>query len=249
MGVLHWHGLASGKTGGSAPPNIVLYDYQPSRAGQCAVDYLEGYRGYLQVDGYAGYDQTQATLVGCFAHARRKFIEAQKVQAKGKTGKADWAINHIQKLYAIVSGLKGKPVEEKQLIRQQQARPLLDQFKDWLDKSALQLPPKTAMGKAVAYSLNQWPKLVRYIEHGRLIIDNNRAERAIKPFVIGRKNWLFSNTANGARASAIHYCLIETAKANGLTPYDYIKYLLEELPKNSHNIDHMLPWNVKPEKS
>jgi transposase len=227
------------------PPNIVLYDYQPSRAGQCAVDYLNGYRGYLQVDGYAGYEQTKAQLVGCFAHARRKFIEAQKVQPKGKTGKADWAINHIQKLYAIESRLKSKPVEEKPLIRQQQAGPVIDQLKDWLDKSALQLPPKTAIGKAIAYSLNQWPKLVRYIEHGALAIDNNRAERAIKPFVIGRKNWLFSNTANGARASAILYSLVETAKANGLMPFDYLKTLLEELPRQDGNIDHLLPWQMK----
>lgn len=227
------------------PPNIVLYDYQPSRAGQCAVDYLEGYRGYLQVDGYGGYEQTDAQLVGCFAHARRKFIEAQKVQPKGKTGKADWAINHIQKLYAIESGLKGKSAEEKYLIRQTQAQPLLDQFKVWLDESVLRLPPKSAMGKAIAYSLNQWPKLVRYIEHGALAIDNNRAERAIKPFVIGRKNWLFSNTANGARASAILYSLVETAKANGLMPYDYLKTLLEALPRQGGNIDQLLPWRIK----
>jgi transposase len=121
---------------------------------------------------------------------------------------------------------------------------LLNQFKAWLDKSALQVPPKSAVGKAIAYSLGQWSKLERYIEDGNLQIDNNRAERAIKPFVIGRKNWLFANTANGAQASAMLYSLIETAKANGLTPFVYLYYLLEELPKKPAHFDHLLPWNV-----
>jgi hypothetical protein len=120
----------------------------------------------------------------------------------------------------------------------------LDQFKAWLDKSALQVPPKSAVGKAIAYSLGQWSKLERYIEDGNLQIDNNRAERAIKPFVIGRKNWLFANTANGAQASAMLYSLVETAKANGLTPFDYLYHLLEELPKKPDHFDHLLPWNV-----
>jgi transposase len=226
------------------PPNIVLYDYQNSRAGHCAKDYLQDYQSYLQVDGYAGYEKTDATLVGCFAHARRKFIEAQKIQVKGKTGKADWAINHIQKLYRLEKEMKGQPAAEKKRIRQEDAKPLLDAFKTWLDKSTIQVPPKSAIGKAIGYSLRQWPKLIRYIEHGNLNIDNNRAERAIKPFVIGRKNWMFSNTANGAKASAVLYSLIETATANGLVPFDYIKYLLDELSKKPDDIDHLLPWNV-----
>jgi len=226
------------------PPNIVLYDYQNSRAGRCARDYLGEYHGYLQVDGYAGYQQTEATLVGCFAHARRKFIEVQRAQVKGKTGKADWAISHIRKLYRIESEIKDMTPVEKQAQRLAKAKPLLNQFKAWLDKSALQVPPQSAVGKAIAYSLGQWSKLERYIEDGNLQIDNNRAERAIKPFVIGRKNWLFSNTANGAQASAMLYSLIETAKANGLTPFDYLNHLLEELPRKSQDIEQLLPWNV-----
>jgi transposase len=193
------------------PPNIVLYDYQNSRAGRCARDYLDEYQGYLQVDGYTGYEQTEATLVGCFAHTRRKFIEVQRAQVKGKTGKADWAISHIRKLYRIETEIKDKDPAEKRAQRLVKAKPLLNQFKAWLDKSALQVPPKSAVGKAIAYSLGQWSKLERYIEDGNLQIDNNRAERAIKPFVIGRKNWLFANTAKGAQASAMLYSLIETA--------------------------------------
>jgi transposase len=229
---------------GSPIPNIVLYDYQASRSGQCAADFLDGYSGYLQVDGYQGYAKTQATLVACMAHARRKFKEAEIAQPKGKTGKANWALNHIQKLYRIETLIKGETAPDKYRIRQAEAIPLITQFKDWLDKSALHVPPKTALGMAIAYALRQWPKLIRYIEDGNLSIDNNRAERAIKPFVIGRKNWLFSNTANGANASATLYSIIETAKANGLVPYEYLNYLLSEIPtlQQGQSIDHLLPW-------
>lgn len=228
-------------------PNIVLYDYHNTRSGQCVQDYLGDYCGYLQVDGYAGYEQTKAILVGCWAHARRKFIEAQKLQPKGKTGKPDWAINHIQKLYLLESQMKGESPQQKYSLRQQQARPLIDEFKKWLDKSVLQVPPKSAIGQAIAYSLRQWTKLTRYLEDGQLNIDNNRAERAIKPFVIGRKNWLFSNTPKGAQASAVLFSLVETAKANGLTPFKYLKTLLEEIPRQPDDLHDLLPWNVKPE--
>jgi len=226
------------------PPNTVLYDYQNSRSGRCAEDYLQNFNGYLQVDGYVGYEQTDATLAGCWAHARRKFIEAQTVQVKDKIGKADWAINHIQKLYRIEKEIKDKTAEEKQRIRKEQSEPLLEQFKTWLDKSAQHMLPKSAIGKAIGYSLRQWPKLIRYIESGYLNIDNNRAERAIKPFVIGRKNWMFSNTVKGAEASAVLYSMIETAKVNGLIPFDYLKYLFEQLPGKPEDIDYLLPWNT-----
>ncbi|WP_051090342.1 IS66 family transposase [Psychromonas ossibalaenae] len=228
-----------------ALPNIVLYDYQNSRAGACPVAYLGGYKGYLQVDGYAGYSKTDAILVGCMAHARRKFKEVVQAQPKGKTGKANWALNQIQKLYRIEAVLKGKSPAEKRTVRREHSQPLLDKFKEWLDKSAEQVPPKSALGKAVSYSINQWPKLVQYINDGQLSIDNNRAERAIKPFVIGRKNWLFANTKNGAVASAILYSVIETAKANGLMPFNYLMHCLEQLSNQPDEIDSLLPWNVK----
>lgn len=226
--------------------NIVLYDYQPSRAGRSAAEYLSGYNGYLQVDGYAGYEQTQATLVGCLAHARRKFVEAQKAQQPGKTGKAHWALNHLQKLYAIEKQIVGKTAEERYRLRHEKAKPLLDDFKAWLDKSALQVIPKSLLGIAIHYCLNQWEKLTRYLDDGQLSIDNNRAERAIKPFVIGRKNWMFSNTANGANASAVLYSVIETAKANGIEPVKYLTHLLTEMPKRKIDdcLDDLLPWAV-----
>ncbi|VAW59560.1 Mobile element protein [hydrothermal vent metagenome] len=140
--------------------------------------------------------------------------------------------------------MKDKTAADKPLIRKEKSAPLLKQFKVWLDKSALHVLPKSAIEKAIAYSLRQWTKLTRYIKNGYLNIDNNRAERAIKPFVIGRKNWMFSNTAKGAQASAILYSIIETAKANGLIPFDYLKHLFEQLPNKLEDIDYLLPWNM-----
>ena len=232
--------------------NIVLYDFHPSRAATCPKGFLGDYNGYLQVDGYKAYEQTQAHLVGCMAHARRKFIEAQKAhrsagRPKGKTGKADWAVNHLQKLYALESKAKTFTSEERYALRQKEAVPLLKQFKDWLDASVLTVTPKSALGAALRYCMNQWNKLNQYVKDGDLNIDNNRAERAIKPFVIGRKNWMFSNTSRGATASAELYSIIETAKANGIEPLKYFQRLLEELPKrkDGDSMEDLMPWNIK----
>ena len=227
--------------------NIVIYDYQSSRAAVCPKAFLDGYKGYLQVDGYAAYESTGATLAGCMAHARRKFIDAQKTQPKGKVGRADWAVAHIQKLYRVEAQISDKTPAEKYALRQLQALPLLSEFKVWLDKSAQHTNPKSTLGEAVAYTLRQWEKLTTYTQHGQLCIDNNRAERAVKPFVIGRKNWLFSNTASGAKASAILYSIIETAKANGLHPVKYVEHLLTEIPKRNADdlLIDLMPWVVK----
>lgn len=147
----------------------------------------------------------------------------------------------VQKLYRIESKIKDMTAEEKLVIRKEKSLPLLNEFKNWLDKTVNQVAPKTAIGKAVAYTLNQWTKLTRFCGSGKLAIDNNRAERAIKPFVIGRKNWLFSNTSSGAHASAILYSLIETAKANGVDCFAYLSHLLTELPKQEGDIDKLMP--------
>ena len=231
-----------GNISGTEIPNIVLYDYHNSRAGQCAVDFLKGYSGYLQVDGYQGYEQTQAILIGCWAHARRKFMEAKKGAGKKGSGKADWALNHIQKLYRLETQLKDKTVEVRYITRQEKSVPLLSQLHMWLMKSAQQVLPKTKLGEAIQYCLNQWRKLVHYTLDGLLSIDNNRAERGIKPFVIGRKNWLFSQTATGANASAVLYSIIETAKANDLNVFEYVMTCLDELSQPDVNIEQRLPW-------
>ncbi|HHP8298337.1 TPA: IS66-like element ISAba24 family transposase, partial [Acinetobacter baumannii] len=136
----------------STGPKLVLFDYQDSRSSIHPTDFLAGFAGYLQVDGYAGYEKTHATLVGCWAHARRKFVEAQKAQGKGKTGKADVALNHIQKLYALESQLKTVPPDKKYDARQTLAKPLLEQFKSWLDKSSESVTKESLLGAAITYS-------------------------------------------------------------------------------------------------
>ncbi|PCI53441.1 MAG: IS66 family transposase [Gammaproteobacteria bacterium] len=226
-------------------PNIVLYDYHNSRAAVCVVDYLEGYHGYLQVDGYAAYGKTKATLAGCMAHARRKFIDAKTVQGKNKTGKADVALSLIGKLYGIEANLKNKSVTEKYQTRQEKSKTIIDKLHAWVIENKDKIPPKSKLGEALTYWRNQKHKLITYLEDGRINIDNNRAERAVKPFVIGRKNWLFSNTARGARASAVLYSVIETAKANGLLVDNYLQTCLDELAKKPESLTHLLPWNVK----
>lgn len=213
---------------GSVIPNIVLYDYHNSRAGQCAVDFLDSYSGYLQVDGYQGYEQTQATLVGCWAHARRKFMEAKKGAGSKGSGKADWALNHIQKLYRVETQLKKETAVTRYAKRQEKSLPLLNQLETWLTKSAQQVLPKTKLGEAIQYCLNQWQKLMRYTLDGHLAID--------------KKNWLFSQAATGANASAILYSIIETAKANDLNVFEYVMDSLEQLNKPEVNIEQLLPW-------
>ena len=222
--------------------NIVLFDYQNSRARVCASDFLNDYGGYLQSDGYSVYDGLdKVTNVGCFAHARRKFMDAKKLQGKGKTGKADIMLAKIQKLYALEAKIKHMPVQARYLARQEQAKPLLDEIYTWL--TTQRVIGSGTLGKAIKYTLGQWPKLVRYIDDGHLSIDNNRAERAIKSLVIGRKNWLFSDTPKGANASAVLYSVIETAKANGLNIYSYLVHCMKELAKPEPDIDSILPWN------
>ncbi|MGC7906058.1 IS66 family transposase [Vibrio anguillarum] len=179
----------------------------------------------------------------CLAHARRKFMDAKKLQGKGKSGKADKALAKIQKLYGIESRLKGAPAEERKAERQALAKPILDELYQWM--TTQKVIGSSPLGKAIKYTLGQWSKLTRYIDDGHLSIDNNRAERAIKPLVIGRKNWLFSNTPNGADASAMLYSIIETAKANGLILYDYLVKCMKELAKAEPDIDALLPWNFK----
>ncbi|WDE06676.1 IS66 family transposase [Thalassomonas viridans] len=226
-------------------PNIALFDYQNSRRADCVVNYLDGYTGYLQVDGYQAYGQTEAVLAGCMAHARRKFTDAKAAQPKKKTGKADVVLSLIQKLYGIEASLKGKNFNEIQAVRQEKSKPILEKIQSWALAHKEKIPEKSKLGEAIKYWLNQWPKLITYLEDGQITIDNNRAERAIKPFVIGRKGWLFSNTARGAKASATLYSIIETAKANGLLVDGYIQYCLNELAKKPADLAYLLPWNVK----
>ncbi len=148
-----------------------------------------------------------------------KVCRCTKIQPKNKTGKSDQALAYIQQLYRIESDIKEKTSSEKFTARQQQSKPIIDKLKIWLDKSITHSPPESAIGKALFYLHQQWPRLIRYLDSGDYPIDNNAAENAIRPFVVGRKNWLFSASQKGATSSANLYSLIETAKANGLEPY------------------------------
>lgn len=238
--------------GGPPGRSVILFDYDPSRSQQVPLRLLDGFQGYLQSDAYEGYGaicaQPGVTAVGCWSHARRKFDEAVKAQGRGKpkAGKASKGLALIQKLYRIEKLAKDLEPAARQSMRQAQAKPLLDDMRAWLDQSLPQVPPQSATGKALHYLNNQWTKLIRYLDDGRLAIDNNACERAIRPFVTGRKNWIFSDTPRGAKASAALYSLIETAKANHLEPYRYLRRIFKELPaaQSLDDIDALLPWNI-----
>jgi transposase len=240
--------------GGDAPRPVLIFRYDPSRAGQVPQKVLDGYQGYIQTDGYCGYDALgeRAGIIhmGCWAHARRKFLDVVKARAKGnkKHGYADVALENIRHLYAIEKEADEKDLEAvaRHQLRQEKAVPLLKQFEKWLEDVLPKTPPQGLLGKAVGYTLKQWSRLCRYTEDGRLRPDNNLAENAIRPFVVGRKNWLFSAHPRGAEASATIYSLIETAKANGLGPYRYLRYLFERLPLAQTEADYkaLLPLYV-----
>ena len=177
-------------------------------------------------------------------------MEAKKSAPAGKKAtKADMALSYIGKLYAIERQAKGLQPQQRQRLRQSHSVPLLHELRSWLDKTLHNVLPKGALGKALGYLDRNWDKLTVYTEDGRLSIDNNSAENAIRPFVIGRKNWLFSDTPKGAKASAALYSLIETAKANGLEPYGYLRQVFKELPaaQTLAQIEALLPWNLNAE--
>lgn len=237
------------QTGGPPGKQVVIYDYDPSRSGEVPVRLLLGYQGYLMTDGYEGYNKLARTEgiehQVCWAHVRRKFVDAVKVQPKGTHGHADQAVAMIGKLYAIEREHKDATVEARYAARQQKSIPVLNELHDWMEKLLPMVPPKSALGSALSYMRDYWGKLVRYPERGDLPIDNNRCENAIRPFVVGRKAWLFSDTPAGAFASAIIYSLVETAKANGIEPYTWLRHVLEHLPaaRTADEMDKLLPWN------
>lgn len=243
--------------GGAPDAPGLIYHYAPSRSGDVARDLLHGYRGVVQSDGYKGYDFLDETdgihHAGCLAHARRKFTDAQKARGKvKKPGSVEVALSYIRKIYGVESQAKNKGITGDELLqwREEKAKPLFDDFFKWLSKKSLQVVPKSLLGKAVSYTLKQWDRLIVYLKHPDVTPDNNLAENAIRPFVVGRKNWLFSGTPDGAKASADLYSLIETAKANKLEPYNYLRYLFEKIPfaENEDDYRKLLPMNLGSEQ-
>ena len=237
--------------GGPPCQTVVLYEYRQTRAAYNAKDFLEGYTGYLQTDGYEGYDAAVRNMpgivhVGCFAHARRKFFEASKATKKSLS--AEEGMKHIRKLYSLEEELRNKNLDDKTFLieRKTQAVPILKAFKDWLKKRQEEVPPSLLLGKAIHYSLDQWDKMTAYLESPNLTPDNNACENAIRPFVLGRKNWLFNKSPEGAESSCGMYSLIETAKQNGLLPLNYLTALFEKAPSavSADNWKKLLPWNI-----
>lgn len=237
---------------------IVLYEYQPGRSAGYPVKFLKGFKGYIHVDGYEAYskllkgpdgEDTGVRLVGCWAHARRKWDEAIKSLPKG----ADPSLlavrkgfDYCNKLFELERKFEKYTPEKRYLARIKLSKPLLDEYFNWVLNENITALPKGPLGSALTYSINQRRKLEGFLLDGRLELSNNRAERAIKPFVIGRKNWTFANSVKGAQASAVIYSIIETAKASKLHTFNYITYLLEQLPNidvtDTDQLDKLLPW-------
>jgi transposase len=230
---------------------VVLFDYQQSREGQWPKQILKDFKGYLQTDGYKGYDwaddRPDIIHLGCFAHARRPF--AQLVKLAKTTGKSHQAVVYIQKLYRIEKMARDNNYTPKQRyeLRLQQAKPILDELKIWLDKTIKTTVPKSKLGEALFYMHNRWGELTAYLLDGTLEIDNNLIENLIRPFALGRKNWMMAGSPRGAYAGALFYSLIATAKTNGLNPFNYLKHLFENIRscKTSEDYKALLPFNIK----
>ena len=225
------------RTSGCGEQPIVLYEYQPSRKAEHAEAFLKDFSGWLHADGYQGYHKLRSKIrvVGCWAHVRRKFDEALQTLPKDKRQGSPAAVGecYCTKLFQLEETLSELTAEERYTKRLELEKPVLDALLAWAEDASVKTAPKSALGKALHYLREQWPYLIRYLEDGRLELSNNRAERSIKPFVMGRKNWLFSNTPAGAQSSAVIYSLIETAKENDLDPYRYLVWLLHIAPEQS----------------
>lgn len=235
---------------------IHRFAYHPNRSGTFADELVKGFSGYLQTDGYSGYDHLEGRKdlvhVGCFAHIRRKFVEAW--ETAGRTGAAKEAIDLIAKIYAAESDLRGKLETEKinagqfKTLRAVALAPLFEELRAWLMDKAFSVAPQSKLGVAISYTQKVFDRAIRFVDHPLLTPDTNRVENAIRPFVVGRKNWLFSGSPGGAHASAGLYSLIETAKANGHEPYAYLCHVFEALPKCSTEAEReaLLPYRLDP---
>lgn len=254
----------------AGPPGrrIVLFDYTSTRSAAALMRLLTGpdgpYRGKLLSDGLKIYDTVgeawKLLMFGCLAHARRYYVKAQKVgESPSGRSLSDVAIrDYIGELYKVereIKALRERAESQNQTlthhevlrIRQEKSAPIAAAFRQWLDQMSPGVPPQSALGKAIGYSLSQWEKLVRYIEHPEIPADNNYLENHIRPFAVGRRAWLFADTQRGARASANLYSLVTTAKANGLEPRQYLTHLYTELPQatTAEHLEALLPWNAK----
>lgn len=248
--------------GGSPERRALVYNYAPSRERLIPKAFFEDFSGYLHADGYSGYnavfykkngnnipEKTQVQHVACWAHARRKFVEVTKLAKH--SGLAHQAVSQIAKLYHVEKQIKQKKLKYKQIYeyRQKNALPLLQGFKVWLDEYRNKVAPKSSLHSAFEYTLKLWEPLNAYLLDGRLDIDNNATEQHIKPFATGRKNWLFSNSVQGAQASAIIFSLVETCKIHKIKTFEYFNYVLTNIPNadSKEKLNQLLPYNINTE--
>ncbi len=238
------------RSGEDEGPPIIIYKYSETRAGKNAVNFLDGYSGYIMCDGYSGYNKVKtAKRTTCWAHIRRYLLDAvPKGKEHDYTHPAVQGFMYVEKLFNLESGIRSKykSFDEIRDARLEQEKPIIEGFLEWLDK---QNPVKgTRMAKAVNYIRNRSPYLMTYLEDGRCSISNNTTENAIRPFVIGRKGWLFSDRPIGAEASAMCYTMVEMAKANEVNVYHYLTYLLENHPGSDmtdEQLEELAPWSEK----
>ena len=224
--------------GGLPHKPLLYFHYHQTREGEVARSVLGEYKGVVQTDGYAAYNfldvRKEIVHLGCLAHVRRKFMDAQKARPKKspRVGGADVALGFIKNLYRVEQKAKKLELSPEELLelRQKESKPVLDELRTWLLSKSVHVVRKSLLGKAVHYALGQWHRLEKYIDFPFATPDNNLAENAIRPFCLGRKNWLFAGIPSGAEASATLYSLVESAKANDLEPYKYLRYLFEKLP-------------------
>jgi len=233
----------------NAAKPVILFEYQETRAGCHPRDFLAGFTGHLQTDGYGAYDLVKGvTRLGCMAHMRRGFDKALDAIPKDKRpqSRAAWMIDKIASLYKVEKDFTKATPEERKQARQQFSLPVMNDIKAWLDQHKKTVLPKCLLGKAIIYALNQWDSLLVYLSHGWLAIDNNIAERAIKDLVLGRKAWLFADQPEGADTIATMHSVVQTAVANGLDPYRYLCHVFEIMPtlKTKEELKQLLPWNI-----
>lgn len=242
------------RSGEDSDEPIVLLDYQPGRGQMYPQAFLGAYRGILMSDGYAAWRTLEgATHLGCMAHSRRRFVEALRTRKKGG-GPPEQALKFFEQLYRVERQARDKKLEHGQTqtdcilrFRQKHSLPILNALKQWLDEIKPKVLPDSKLGDAVSYTLNQWDYLKRYTEDGRMPIDNNLLERDIRVFATGRKSWLFSDTVDGARASAVVYSLMLTCRAARIEPLAYLRHVLTQLPQRADNADisDLLPFNFQ----
>lgn len=239
------------RVGGTLGREVVLFHFDPSRSSDVPMALLDGYKGYITTDDYGGYNRAEGLpgirRLQCWMHIRRHFNKALKALGKaGRGGIAEQAIGKIRELYAVERDCVEMGSEDRRELRLARAGPLLTRFRDWLQAALDDVPPKGATGKAIEHALKVWPQLVVYLEDGNLRMDNAPAENAIRPVAVGRKNWLFSDSVEGAEATATLYSVIETAKKHGLDPYWYLSVAIDRLTtaRTAEDVEALLPWNL-----